>query len=81
VRNVRGGHPVRINKGKMDGKILRELKEIRRRFDILIVIELASRGLELKEIANILNVSERTIQRIISVRKIKKQGGKGEKEM
>ena len=71
---------MRSRKSKTNGRILRELKEIRRRLDMLIVIELASRGLELKEIAGILNVSERTIQRIISVRKIKKQGGKSEKE-
>jgi len=55
------------------------LREIRRKLDMLIVIELASRGLNLKEIADILNVSERTIQRIISIRKIK-QGGKHEEK-
>ena len=71
---------MRSRKSKTNGRILRELKEIRRRLDMLIVIELISRGLKLKEIADILNVSERTVRRIISVRKIKKQGGKGEKE-
>ena len=72
-------HPVRKNKGKTDGRILRELKEIRRRLDMLIVIELASCGLHLKEIANVLNVSDRTVRRIISIRKIK-QGGKHEEK-
>lgn len=76
---MRSSHPVRRNKGKKDEKVLRELREIRRRLDMLIVIELASRGLNLKEIAGILNVSERTIQRIISIRKIR-QGGKHEEK-
>lgn len=63
----------------MDKKILRELREIRRKFDMLIVIELACRGLNLKEIADVLNVSDRTVRRIISIRKIK-QGGKREEK-
>ena len=76
---MRSSHHIRRNKAKMDETILRELREIRRKLDMLIVIELASRGLNLKEIADILNVSERTIQRIISIRKIK-QGGKHEEK-
>lgn len=76
---MRSSHPVRRNKGKMDKKILRELREIRRKFDMLIVIELACRGLNLKEIADVLNVSDRTVRRIISIRKIK-QGGKREEK-
>jgi len=46
---------------------------------MLIVIELACRGLNLKEIADVLNVSDRTVRRIISIRKIK-QGGKREEK-
>ena len=76
---MRSSHPVRRNKAKMDERILRESREIRRKLDMLIVIELASRGLNLKEIADILNVSERAIQRIISIRKTK-QGGKHEEK-
>ena len=76
---MRSSHHIRRSKAKMDEAILRELREIRRKLDMLIVIELASRGLSLKEIADILNVSERTIQRIISIRKIK-QGGKHEEK-
>jgi len=56
---------------KNEDKVLKELREIRKRLDILIIIYLANRGLKLKEIADILNVSERTVQRIISIRKLK----------
>ena len=74
---MKSSYPVRKNKGNRNGRILGELRQIRRRLDMLIIIELASRGLELKEIADILNVSDRTVRRIISIRKIK-QGGKHE---
>jgi len=63
---------------KNEDKVLKELREIRKKLDILIIIYLANRGLKLKEIADILNVSERTVQRIISIRKLKKPGGKCE---
>lgn len=40
--------------------------DINRRLDMLIAIQLANRGFEKKEVAKILGVSEKTIQRMFA---------------
>jgi plasmid maintenance system antidote protein VapI len=61
----------------MSDKALGEkLDKIIKRLDILTVILLAKSGLSRKEIAEALGVSEKTIERLIPVSKIKKAKGK-----
>jgi arsenate reductase-like glutaredoxin family protein len=49
----------------------RKLNEILKRLDILTVILLAKSGLTRKEIADVLKVSEDTIERMLPFRKLK----------
>lgn len=63
----------------MDKRIVEELKKLNKKIDVILIIQLTERGLKLKDISNILDVSKRTIQNIISVRKIK-ISGKNDKE-
>lgn len=53
-----------------------KLDNVNRKLDILIVIELARSGLNLSEVANILGVSEDTIERMLPFRKLKQKLGK-----
>jgi transposase len=53
-----------------------KLDKIIKRLDILTVILLARSGLSRKEIAGALGVSEKTIERLIPVSKIKRAKGK-----
>jgi len=50
-----------------------KLDKIARRLDMIVVILLAKSGLKLKEIADILGISERTIQNWLPFRKIKQK--------
>ena len=52
-----------------------KLDKVIKRLDILTVISLARSGLSRKDIAGALKVSEKTIERLISVAKIKKVTG------
>ncbi len=52
------------------------LDKIIKRMDIITVILLAKSGLTRREIAEALDVSEKTIQRLIPVSKIKRTKGK-----
>jgi predicted transcriptional regulator len=55
--------------------------DINRRLDILIAIQLANKGLEKGEIAKILGVSTKTVQRMFAGKWSKISGGDdGEKE-
>jgi DNA-binding NarL/FixJ family response regulator len=49
----------------------RTQKQILRRLDVLVVIHLAKSGLTLKEIADVLEVSEDTIERMLPFKKLK----------
>jgi len=49
----------------------RTQKEILRRLDVLVVIHLAKSGLTLKEIGDVLGVSEDTIERMLPFKKLK----------
>lgn len=49
----------------------RKLDEILKKLDILIVVHLANSGLTRKEIADVLGVSEDTIERMLPFRKLK----------
>ena len=49
----------------------KKLDKIGKRLDMIIVIMLAQSGLNLKDIAEILDISERTIQRMLPFRQIK----------
>lgn len=60
-----------------DKASIERLDRIIRRLDILTAIFLVRSGLSRKEIAEVLGVSEKTIQRLIPVSKIKR--GKGKK--
>jgi DNA-binding NarL/FixJ family response regulator len=48
----------------------RKLNEILRRLDILIVVQLANSGFTRKEIADVLKVSEKTIERMLPFAKL-----------
>jgi excisionase family DNA binding protein len=52
-------------------EIIKQLKELNKKMNIFLVLLLANQELTLKEVADILGVSERTIQRVISIRKIR----------
>lgn len=51
--------------------IEKKLDKIGKRLDMIIVIMLAQSGLNLKDIADILDISERTIQRMLPFRQVK----------
>jgi DNA-binding NarL/FixJ family response regulator len=53
-----------------------KLEGLDRKMDMLIVIELAKCGLNRKEVADVLEVSEDTIERMLPFGKIKQQLGK-----
>lgn len=55
----------------IDKNIKETLKKIVKRLDIIVVILLAKSGLNRKEIADILGISEKTIQRMLPFRQIK----------
>jgi hypothetical protein len=48
-----------------------KLEKINKKLDILIAIELAKSGLPRKEVAAVLDVSEKTIERMIPFEKLK----------
>jgi DNA-binding NarL/FixJ family response regulator len=48
----------------------RKLNEILRRLDILVVVQLANSGFTRKEIADVLKVSEKTIERMLPFAKL-----------
>ena len=50
-----------------------KLESITKKIDILIVIELAKFGLTRKEVAEVLEVSEKTIERMVPFEKIKQK--------
>jgi len=52
----------------------KRLDKIAKRLDMIIVILLARSGLKLSEIADILEISERTIQNWLPFRQIKQSG-------
>ena len=58
---------------KNDESFKRKLDKIIKRLDMILVVLLAKSGLKLNEIADILGISERTIQRMIPFRKIKQK--------
>lgn len=49
----------------------KKLGEILKKLDILVVVHLANSGLTRKEIAEVLGVSEDTIERMLPFRKLK----------
>ncbi len=55
------------------------LDKVIKRLDIITVILLKNSGMKRKDIAEALGVSEKTIERLISVSKLK--GSKGQKEI
>ena len=55
-----------------DQNVKKEIDQILKKLDILIVIQLANSGLTRKEIADVLKVSEKTIQRMLPFGKLKK---------
>ena len=62
----------KLKKVRMSNNISNEkLDKIAKKLDLIIVILLAKSGLTRKEIAETLDVSEKTIQRLIPVSKIK----------
>jgi len=54
-----------------DKNLNKDLKRIVKQLDMVIAILLVNSGLKRKEIAKILNISEKTIERMIPVRKLK----------
>jgi len=56
---------------KNNGGLGKKLDKIGKRLDMIVVIMLAQSGLNLKDIAEILGISERTIRRILPFRQIK----------
>lgn len=65
----------------MSNNTSEKLDKIIKRLDILTVILLAQAGLKRKEIADALGVSEKTIERLIPISKIKGKRGKEEPEL
>lgn len=57
-----------------EGKLGKKLEKIIKRLDMLLVILLAKSGFKRKEIAEILGVSEKTIERMLPFRKLKQSG-------
>ena len=55
------------------------LKKLQRNLDILIAIQLAKSGLSRKEVADVLEVSEKTVERMIPFGKIRDLSKKLEK--
>jgi DNA-binding NarL/FixJ family response regulator len=53
-----------------------KLDKLNKKIDVLIIIELAKSGLNLKEVADTLGVSEDTIERMVPFRKLKPKSGK-----
>jgi len=58
---------------KNDESLKRKLDKIVKRLDMILVVLLAKSGLKLNEIAEILGISERTIQRMLPFRRIKQK--------
>jgi len=56
---------------KKNNGLGKKLDKIGKRLDMILVIMLAQSGLNLKDIADILGISERTIQRMLPFRQIK----------
>ena len=54
----------------------KRLDKIAKRLDMIVVILLARSGLKRKEIADILGVSEKTVERMLPFREISKRGKK-----
>jgi DNA-binding transcriptional regulator LsrR (DeoR family) len=54
----------------------KKLDEILKKLDILVVVHLANSGLTRKEIAEVLGVSEDTIERMLPFRKLKPKSHK-----
>jgi len=58
---------------KTDKSLGKKLDNISRKMDMIIVIMLAQSGLNRKDIAEILGISEKTIERMLPFREIKKR--------
>ena len=58
---------------KNDESLKRKLDKIVKRLDMILVVLLAKSGLKINEIAEILGISERTIQRMLPFRRIKQK--------
>lgn len=55
----------------------KKLNEIQKRLDVLVVVQLAKSGLTRKEVADVLGVSEKTIERMLPFAKLsQKRAGK-----
>jgi DNA-binding NarL/FixJ family response regulator len=54
-----------------DRSVGKKLDKISKRLDMIVVILLAKSGLKRKEIADILGISEKTIQRMLPFKEIK----------
>lgn len=59
-----------------DRRVIENLTKIGKRLDMIVVILLAQSGLNRKDIADILGISEKTIQRMLPFRKIKQSRNK-----
>jgi len=53
-----------------------KLDKLNKKIDIVIITELARSGLSRKEVADVLEVSEDTIERMVPFRKLKPKTGK-----
>jgi len=58
---------------KKEKNLEKILKKIARRLDMITVIILAKSGMKRKEIADILGISEKTIERMLPFRKLSKK--------
>lgn len=56
-----------------DRSLGKRLDKIAKRLDMIVVILLAKSGLKRKEIADILGISEKTIERMLPFREIKQK--------
>lgn len=56
-----------------NASLRKKLDKIAERLDMIVVILLAKSGLKRKEIADILGISEKTIERMLPFREIKKK--------
>lgn len=59
---------------KLSQDITQKLDTIIRRLNVVVVILLAQSGLDRKQVAKTLGVSEKTIERMIPFRELKKRG-------
>jgi DNA-binding NarL/FixJ family response regulator len=60
----------------MSERTSKKLDEVLKKLDILVVVQLANSGLTRKEIAEVLKVSEKTIERMLPFAKLGQKRGK-----